>query len=271
MKRFMTALLAVVIVLSFSVSASARLVGDVNSDGTVTSNDALQVLLYTVGKPATLNEKYADVNGDGEITSMDALIILKIAIGTYDGDLEVEDELVTSYLADVLGPIMESGEYTIKTEVVSGEQVSDATIMAKGKDICIEMTVDKDGKKTTIRFLILGDKKYIIIPDAVGTLDFYDEFDADFDFSVTDSLTAKYLKSEYVTVEGKEYICESYEISNGSVSQYYFQNGVWKMLGTVKDGDTQIQTIKSYKKGVDKTKFSISGMIKVDLSSAMSN
>ncbi len=270
MKRFISLMLAVVLIFSFAVSASARLVGDVDSSGKVNSTDALITLRHAVDNSIEINEKFADVNGDKIINSTDALIILKISVGTYNGDLEVDDELVTSYLTDVLHPIMGTGEYTIITELVIDGEATDATLMAKGDDICIEMVVE--GK--TARILLLDGKNYIVFPDfmsipLLGSVGVYDEIDIDVDFSMTDSLTATYIKSEYVTVDGVEYICESYDISNGATSQYYFKDGKWTMYGTLKDGETSCQKIKSYKKGVNKSAFSLDGLTRVDLSGAM--
>jgi hypothetical protein len=65
-----------------TVSAPVRLIindilfGDVNVDGVVDDNDALDVTRYTVGlRPSQFDEKAADVDGDGEITVIDALLI----------------------------------------------------------------------------------------------------------------------------------------------------------------------------------------------------
>ncbi len=269
MKRFISILLAVTFIFAFAVSASARLVGDVDSNGKVNSTDALLVLRRSVDSSVKVNETYADVNSDGKINSTDALIILKISVGSYNGKLEVEDDLKTSYLADKVTPIMETGKFTLVTEIVSGETTATATIMVKGNDLCIDTTAEG----VTVRLLLLENKKYFVLPVKVpllGNTGVYDEYDADISFDMSDSLTAKYIKSEYVTVDGKEYICETYKISNGNMSQYYFtEDGKWVMYGTVKNGETQTQKIVSLKKGVDENCFSLKGMTKTDLSDLM--
>lgn len=56
--------------------------GDVNGDGAVTSDDALNVLQIAtnIGEFTDAQKKMADVDGDGEITSMDALKILQTVV-----------------------------------------------------------------------------------------------------------------------------------------------------------------------------------------------
>ncbi|MBR4868388.1 MAG: dockerin type I repeat-containing protein [Clostridia bacterium] len=62
---------------------AALLTGDVDGDGTVAAQDALEVLKSVVGK-ATLTDtqkQKADVNGDTSVDAADALEILKIVVG----------------------------------------------------------------------------------------------------------------------------------------------------------------------------------------------
>lgn len=57
--------------------------GDVDSDGTVNSNDALLILQYAVGTAQLSDTQliYADVNDDGRVNSADALQILNKSVG----------------------------------------------------------------------------------------------------------------------------------------------------------------------------------------------
>ena len=92
MKKIVSVFLALVLVFSFAATASARLVGDVNSDGKTNSTDALLILKYAVGLDEEINTVYADVDNNDIVNSGDALAVLKISVGSYEGDLEVEDE-----------------------------------------------------------------------------------------------------------------------------------------------------------------------------------
>ena len=68
--------------LVISVSAAANK-GDVNSDGSVRSNDAILTLRISVGlmTPTDGQEEAADMNDDGRIRSNDAILILRNAVG----------------------------------------------------------------------------------------------------------------------------------------------------------------------------------------------
>lgn len=80
MKRFISLILACVLVFSVCVTAQAQTRGDVNNDGRVNSTDALLILQYTVGSVANISSS-ADLNGDGRINSSDALTVLQISVG----------------------------------------------------------------------------------------------------------------------------------------------------------------------------------------------
>ncbi len=84
MKKTLCMLLAFTIVIASTVMAFSRTQGDVNSDGTINSSDALFILKYAVGSiPATFNSDVADMNNDGKINSSDALIVLMISVGIF--------------------------------------------------------------------------------------------------------------------------------------------------------------------------------------------
>lgn len=250
MKKIISVLIAFAVVMSLTVAAQARLVGDVNSDGTVTSSDALIVLQYSIGSIKEINKTAADVDANGDINSSDALNILKICVGSYDGELEVPDELVTHYRDEIVLPVINSGHFTIETTVDIEGEPSDAKIMIDGKNFCTDMNVQ--GIKA--RLLVLNGKAYMILPD----LHVYFKADDLGDIEIPDigaggADNSKYIKSEYVTADGVKYICETYQLPDGGVQKYYFLNGQWKMLETTENGETTVQQIKSLKKGVDKS------------------
>ena len=67
-------------------SEDAHAIGDIDGDGTVTSNDALDVLRISVNPNSANDEtrKLADVDGDTEITANDALAVLRYSVGLAD-------------------------------------------------------------------------------------------------------------------------------------------------------------------------------------------
>ena len=263
MKRFASLFLVIIMVFTCSVCASARLVGDVNSDSKVNSLDALLILRKSVGFNDGANEKYMDANGDGRINSLDALTVLMIAVGSYEGDLEVEDELVTSYKAQIVDPILATGEFTITTEVESEGTVVTAEIMVNGKDMCVNTA----SKGVTLRMLHLSGKTYLVIPmEMLLSKGIYGEVDKEMDVSIGSPAKVTYIKSERVKVDGVEYIRESYRQTDGTISYYYFKDSKWVFLGSEEDGVMELREITAFKKGVDSSCFSLSGYREADLS-----
>ncbi|HCT16652.1 MAG TPA: hypothetical protein DIW36_04500, partial [Ruminococcaceae bacterium] len=86
MKKIISLLLSAILVTAmFGISASARVLGDVDGDKAANSVDALKILLYSVGSDESISPKLADVNCDGSVNSIDALIVLNISVGDYNG------------------------------------------------------------------------------------------------------------------------------------------------------------------------------------------
>ena len=57
------------------------IMGDADGDGSLTYNDALLALRYSIGLAELENVALADVDGDGDVTYNDALTILRMSIG----------------------------------------------------------------------------------------------------------------------------------------------------------------------------------------------
>lgn len=262
MKRFISLFLAIFFVLALSVTASARLVGDVDSDGITNSTDALMILRYAVNKPSDkMNIDYADVNGDGGVNSTDALIVLQITVGKYKGDLEVDDKFTTSYKAQLVDPIMKTRLYTLVTRANVEGMNTLATFMVDGNDMCVNTVADG----ITVRVLVLSGKTYLVIPtDKIPFFKgFYSEMEEDLGLDTSETATLEYVKSEYVTIKGVEYVCENYKHPDGTITQYYFKDGKWAMMGTVTNGAVETQEIVEFKAGVDKSLFTIDGYMDI--------
>lgn len=264
MKRFISLFLAIFFVLALSVTASARLVGDVDSDGVANATDALMILKHTVGKPVDkMNLDYADVNGDGNVNATDALIVLQITVGKYKGDLEVDEEFVTNYKAEIVDPIMKTGKFTLVTEADIDGTKGNVTFMIRDQDVCVDMVVET----VNIRMLILDGKTYsVILTNAIPFVKgIYAESDETIDVNIGGSgAKLEYIKSEKVGIDGVQYICESYKHPDGTITQYYFKDGKWALMGTVSGGTTEVQKISEFKKGVDDSRFTLDGYISLD-------
>ncbi len=258
MKKLISLLLAIIFIFALSTGVSARLVGDVDSDGITNSTDALMILRYAVNKPSDkMNIDYADVNGDGGVNSTDALIVLQITVGKYKGDLEVDDKFTTSYKSQIVDPIMKTRSYTLVTKADVDGMSTLATFMVDGNDMCVNTVADG----ITVRMLVLSGKTYLVIPtDKVPLFKgFYSEMEEDLGLNTDETATLEYVKSERVTIKGVEYICENYKHPDGTITQYYFKDGKWAMMGTVTNGAVETQEIVEFKAGVDKSLFSLNG------------
>ncbi|MBD3184125.1 tandem-95 repeat protein [Candidatus Poribacteria bacterium] len=75
--------------VTFTVESTV-LLGDVNGDGTVRSNDAILILRIAAGlmTPTDSQRLAADVNQDGNIRSNDAILVLRIAAGLAAPDIK---------------------------------------------------------------------------------------------------------------------------------------------------------------------------------------
>ena len=278
MKKIIAFALAMIMAMSLCVGASARLTGDVDSSGRTTSADALIVLKYSVGLEKTINEKYADVNNDGKINSFDALDILKICVGTYTGELEINDDPVT-LKSTVIDSVMKTKKFTVVTSVEENGENIPVTIMVDNNNMVTEMKYSG----ITMRVALLDGQVYCVLPKcpllagmtAYGKLVGGEEFSELGEFGTIEGL--EFIKSEKVTVSGKTYTKETYKLAGRTEYSYteycyYFLGNEWKILETVTHTstnnsgervwaeDTEIQTIDSFKSGVDASYFKLTGI-----------
>ncbi len=94
MKKMVSIVLVVVMVLSLTVVAFAAKLGDVDGNGKVTSADALMVLQAVAGSRTLTAEqiKRADANKDGKLGAVDARKILQVVAGLLPQEDVKEEE-----------------------------------------------------------------------------------------------------------------------------------------------------------------------------------
>ncbi|MBQ6421201.1 MAG: dockerin type I repeat-containing protein [Clostridia bacterium] len=82
-KRLISILLALVLIGTCLVHASANMIGDVDGDGNVSASDARLALRYSVGLGSFTAEQReaADTNKDGFVAAEDARTILRMSVG----------------------------------------------------------------------------------------------------------------------------------------------------------------------------------------------
>lgn len=258
MKKLLSILISAILAVSvFAISASARVLGDVNGDKTTNSTDALNILRYSVGAIEAINTVAADVNCDGNINSADALIVLTISVGSYTGPTNVDLK------PEIIDPVFKSGKYTFSTVVDVDGVPTPTTIMINGKNMCAEMTIEN----IKARMLILDGKVYVVFPDLRVYSEVPEDQAGDIDFgNIGSGAGLTYTGSRYVTVDGKTCTVDTYKDSDGLVSDYYFLNGKWvKVVDNPGTARESAMVIQDFKAGVDSSWFSLKGYIKVDI------
>lgn len=262
MKKFISILLSAILAVSaLGITASARLLGDVDGSKNTNSLDALKILMYSVGKIDTIDEKAADVNCDGKVNSLDALTVLRVSVDLYDGPTTIDLK------PEVIDPIMKTGKFTLGTVVDTvdekGNSVSiPSTVMVSGNNICTSMKYSG----MNIRLLVLNGKVYMIMPDLKVYVEMRKEDLGGLDFgnmNFDDNQT--YAGSFYSTYNGKTYTVDSYKSSDGSVADYYFLDGKWVMTGEHSAKPEEAMKITEFKAGVNESYFSLKGFKKIDI------
>ena len=66
---------------NITITATYRMLGDIDEDGEVTTADAIIILRFSMGIITEINADIADINSNGTIDIMDALMILRHALG----------------------------------------------------------------------------------------------------------------------------------------------------------------------------------------------
>ena len=98
MKKFLSILSAISLAAALTVSSSAALLGDVNSDGEINSSDALSIMRYSVGfEVENFDETAADVNYDMIVNSSDALKVLRISVGLEKSDIALTEKATSIF------------------------------------------------------------------------------------------------------------------------------------------------------------------------------
>ena len=184
------------------------------------------------------------------------MIVLKISVGLYTGDLEINDELITSFTADTVDSILATGKYTMTIEMELDGEDYEPTIEVNGAEMAFTITVNYGIIPVKAIFLVKDEKTYAVIPMAK----MYFDTDEDYSGIVSSQKNEKtYLKSEYVTIDNVKYVCESFKTSDGQLLNYYFLDGKWKIFETEAGNPESRQKIVSLTAGVNASSFDISG------------
>lgn len=165
--------------------------------------------------------------------------------------------------------IIESGTYTLKATIKNGDVTVPITLYAdKGGKYCIETEL-RTSALSSVKAVFLSDGKkiYLILPTMkmyieAGTTDELlgeqDAISAFTDPTVVQGENAMYVKTDFITLDGKEYVVEEYKTDDGATIKYYYLNENLKRIEAVEsNGDATIIEIESISPYVPANAFSL--------------
>ena len=171
MKKLLSLLLALSLVLTLSLPALAFGNGQICREAGITAADARQLLRMAVGlEPATPeNVALGDIDLDGEITAADARLALRIAV-----ELEKTDGKFHENEYDVL----RSGFFDATFRTTEGNEEMEMNLVMAGDEIFIRVTISMDDGNDAIHLVLpmLKNKDGIyIIDDELKAYDLVNE------------------------------------------------------------------------------------------------
>ncbi len=120
--------------------------GDVDSDGSITANDALMILRVSIGmdKLNSQKTKIADYDGDGTVTASDALSVLRKSIGISEnsGFKPVNDPIYNAKVGDVIT----FGKYEQDNNLSNGPEKIKWRVLSRDNDklfVVTESIIDR--------------------------------------------------------------------------------------------------------------------------------
>lgn len=263
-KRILTIILAVMLAFgALSIGASAAIYdyGDVNTDKTINSSDALLALQSSTGlktiKP--IQTALADVNDDGKVNSSDALAILMFSTGKTTSFQKTDKNTLK---VKNVNPVVNSKKYTI------GLTMSEA-----GMSIDCSMATDGTSRVITasylgieMRFLEKSGKTYLLVP----MLKAYCEMESPDMFAGLQEamlyllqIDGVYSKTTKEKIGTTTYDCETFYIDD-SEAKYYFKGEDFKQLVVTSKGESQTFKINTFKASVDSSLLTIPNGYKLD-------
>lgn len=131
LQKIISLIIAVSIISTGFVSAfaeEARLYGDVNQNGTITSKDAFMTLLYTIGDYEFDDEQktLADINDDGLINADDVYLILLCAV-KLQTSFRIDEAKASGTIWIAADSIAEGGSSYVGWGQVIGNYLKDGT------------------------------------------------------------------------------------------------------------------------------------------------
>ena len=276
MKKFISIVLILALtagVLSFSAAAKgAFLYGDVDSDGSINSSDALEVLKCSTKLVdfSRSQKALADVDMDGAVNSSDALEILKYSVKLADGFKKNYEKTLKYTKVD---SVINTGKYTIRFNSVVEDKDTTFIFTSNGSEKAIsssvkinlrEMVSDVEGIGAMIYLIPSGEipveirfytdkngKSYMIFPMFKS----YCEVDEDIMPSqLAEMLFATenlYESCSETVLGGKTLTEEAFILDTDSTISYKFTNSSLDAVELIQDNETTVFDIESFSASAD--------------------
>lgn len=172
-----------------------------------------------------------------------------------------------TYLAEKYKTLFQSGTFYV--EFSTEDDTVPYPIKAAVKNGNIYMKTQYEGMDCTMIYQKKKDSVYIVLSDYHVYCKMPSSMIEDLDLSdFVDSTDVKSVDVSEVNIGERECICESYELEDGSVSNYYFYNGELVRLDQIStDGESSIMNITGISSSVDNSLFELpKGYIPINLS-----
>ncbi|GEM_PF-850899 len=160
---------------------------------------------------------------------------------------------------EILSGTKFTASFVIKTTVGGESMTLPITISRNGEMYYLETTMPVSEKGSTkCNFLLRDGTCYMILPilRTYYSASTAEEEDLGVDEIIGAVQNGTYVSTADVTVDGKNYICENYEVDGQSV-KYYYLDGILKRIETNIDSDSTIMEINSVSTYVDSSKFKV--------------
>lgn len=150
-------------------------------------------------------------------------------------------------------------DFTVSTEMEGQSMTIPITVIRDGQNLYFGGKIPVENKGSMrFSFIIKDDGCYMVVPAMRAYMTISKEYIGEMipaDIPI-DEIDADYKGSSEVKINGKTYICDTYE-KDGTVTKQYFINDELKRIETVSGEDVVIMELNSISKTADKSKFNL--------------
>lgn len=151
----------------------------------------------------------------------------------------------------VIEKVIKTQKFTLKTDIVSGDQKIPATIAFNGNDLCMDITYSN----WNMRLVSVDGKMYLVFPALKMYAASGDSEDMLGNFSDL-SADQNYVK----TTKVDNYTCEEYSSEGATIKYYFDKHDNWKRWESIdEDGIATVFEVSEFSGKVDSSLFSLKG------------